>query len=87
MHLGSKTLYLFDSTTKLCWIIRVSAHDTKTAYRMEMDLLNPLIVRMMGANINRRTVENVQNAGLILERVDDVGMGGIVKLIVARGTN
>jgi ubiquinone/menaquinone biosynthesis C-methylase UbiE len=27
------------------------------------DLLNPLVVRMMGANINRRTIENVQKAG------------------------
>ena len=49
-----------------------------------MDVLNPLIVRMMGANINRRTVESVQTAGLNIERVEDLGMGGIVKLIVAR---
>lgn len=49
-----------------------------------MDLLNPLVVRLMGANINRRTVENVQKSGLILERVEDMGMGGIFKLIEAR---
>ncbi|MBU4226379.1 MAG: methyltransferase domain-containing protein [Chloroflexi bacterium] len=49
-----------------------------------MDLLNPLVVRMMGANINRRTVENVQKAGLELEQVEDLGMGGVFKLIVAR---
>lgn len=49
-----------------------------------MDLLNPLVVRMMGANINRCTVENVQKAGLELEQVEDLGMGGIFKLIVAR---
>lgn len=49
-----------------------------------MDLLNPLVVGIMGANINRRTVENVQKAGLELERVEDLGMGGILKLIVAR---
>lgn len=48
-----------------------------------MDWINPLIVRMMGANINRRTVENVQNAGLILDQVDDLGAGGIFKLITA----
>lgn len=48
-----------------------------------MDLLNPMVVRMMGANINRRTVENVQRSGLCLERVEDVGLGGIFKLIVA----
>jgi ubiquinone/menaquinone biosynthesis C-methylase UbiE len=49
-----------------------------------MDLLNPVVVRVMGANINRRTVENVQKSGLILGRVDNMGMGGIFKLIEAR---
>jgi phosphatidylethanolamine/phosphatidyl-N-methylethanolamine N-methyltransferase len=49
-----------------------------------MDVLNPVVVRIMGANINRRTVENVQRSGLQLERVEDVGLGGIFKLIVAR---
>ena len=49
-----------------------------------MDFLNPLIVRMMGANINRRTVENMRNAGLEIEQVEDLGAGGIFKLIVAR---
>lgn len=49
-----------------------------------MDVLNPLVVRVMGANINRRTVENVLRAGLIVEKVEDLRMGGIVKLIVAR---
>jgi ubiquinone/menaquinone biosynthesis C-methylase UbiE len=27
------------------------------------DILNPLVVRMMGANINRRTIENIKDAG------------------------
>lgn len=49
-----------------------------------MDGLNPLVVRMMGANINRRTLENVQRSGLHLVRVEDVGLGGIFKLILAR---
>ena len=48
-----------------------------------MDNLNPLIVRMMGANINRRTVENVRKAGLQIEKVENLGMGDIFKLIVA----
>ena len=48
-----------------------------------MDFLNPLIVRMMGANINRRTVDNVRLAGLEIDQVEDLGMGGIFKLIVA----
>ncbi len=49
-----------------------------------MDMLNPLVVRMMGANINRRTMENIQKAGWSIEQAEDLGMGGIVKLIVAR---
>jgi ubiquinone/menaquinone biosynthesis C-methylase UbiE len=45
-----------------------------------MDILNPLVVRMMGANINRRTVENVHRAGLQIDNVEDLGMGDIIKL-------
>ena len=40
-----------------------------------MDFVNPLVVRLMGANINRRTVENVRAAGWRIERVEDLGMG------------
>ncbi|MEM4302206.1 MAG: methyltransferase domain-containing protein, partial [Candidatus Caldarchaeum sp.] len=47
------------------------------------DLLNPLVVRLMGANINRRTVENVRRAGLEIERLENLAPSGIVKLIVA----
>ncbi len=49
-----------------------------------MDFLNPLIVRMMGANVNRQTVENIRKAGLEIEQVEDLGAGGIFKLIAAR---
>ncbi len=49
-----------------------------------MDILNPALVRVTGANINRRTVENVRRSGLLIERVEDLGMGDIFKLIVAR---
>jgi ubiquinone/menaquinone biosynthesis C-methylase UbiE len=49
-----------------------------------MDWLDPLVVRLMGPHINRRTVENVRRAGLKIERVEDMDAGGIVKLIVAR---
>ena len=48
-----------------------------------MNLANPFVVRMIGANINRQTVENVTRSGLILEQVTDVG-AGIFKLIEAR---
>jgi ubiquinone/menaquinone biosynthesis C-methylase UbiE len=49
-----------------------------------MDLLNPLVVRITGANINRQTVDNVRRAGLIIEQVEDLAPMGLVKLIVAR---
>ncbi len=47
-----------------------------------MDLLNPLIVRMMGANINRQTVENIEIAGLKIISVMDL-QGKLVRLIQA----
>lgn len=49
-----------------------------------MDLLNPIIVRIVGANVNRNTVENVRRSGLEIERIDNLGMGGLIKLIIAR---
>ena len=48
-----------------------------------MDALNPIVVRITGANINRRTVENVREASLIVDYVEALGMGDIFKLIVA----
>lgn len=45
-----------------------------------MDLVNPLIVPLMGANINRRTIDNIKCAGLNLVSVENV-RGDIVKLI------
>lgn len=47
------------------------------------DLLNPLVVGLYGANINRCTIDNVVRAGLTIERVEDL-WDGVVKLIVAR---
>jgi ubiquinone/menaquinone biosynthesis C-methylase UbiE len=49
-----------------------------------MDAINPLIVRMMGANINRRTLDNIHKAGLKIETVQDLAMGGMFKMIVAQ---
>ena len=48
-----------------------------------MNLVNPVVVRTMGPNINRKTVENVVNSGLKVERVTDLAFG-IFKLIEAR---
>ena len=47
-----------------------------------MDLMNPVVVRMQGVNINRRTVDNVRAAGLRVVQVKDL-WPDIVKLVVA----
>jgi len=49
-----------------------------------MDRLNPLVVRLVGASLNRRTVENARMAGLALESVEDLAANGPVKPIRAR---
>lgn len=46
-----------------------------------MDLLNPLTVRISGANINRRTMENIQQAGFIVEEKTEM-MGTIMRMLV-----
>ena len=48
-----------------------------------MDGLNPVVLRLMGANINRRTCENVEKAGLTISRMENLGFMGIVKMMVA----
>ena len=48
-----------------------------------MDRLNPVVVRVMGANINRDTVGNVRRAGIDVDEVESRGFG-IIKLIRAR---
>jgi hypothetical protein len=49
-----------------------------------MDMLNPLVQELMGPNINRRTVENVGKSGLKIEKVENIGVADIFKLIKAR---
>jgi ubiquinone/menaquinone biosynthesis C-methylase UbiE len=48
-----------------------------------MDVLNPLVLRVMGSNINRQTVENVRRAGLKILEVENL-KGELVKLIHAQ---
>lgn len=48
-----------------------------------MDLLDPLVQRLVGPHINRRTEENVRKAGLAVEQVQELAVGGLVKRIVA----
>lgn len=47
-----------------------------------MDLLNPLSVWLLGDNINRRTVENIQKVGLVIEKITNLAMGGIFQQIL-----
>jgi phosphatidylethanolamine/phosphatidyl-N-methylethanolamine N-methyltransferase len=49
-----------------------------------MDVLDPLVVRVMGAHIARQTVNNVERAGLDIASVTSLAPGDLVKLIVAR---
>jgi ubiquinone/menaquinone biosynthesis C-methylase UbiE len=46
------------------------------------DLFNPIIVRMMGANINRRTINNIKQAGWQI-KTEECLSSDIVKLIEA----
>lgn len=48
-----------------------------------MDLFNPLTVRLWGANINRRTLDNIHQAGLIIEQNVDLA-GTIMRKLVIR---
>ena len=48
-----------------------------------MNLASPLVVRLIGANINRQTVANVTKSNLEVEQVNDLG-AGVFKLIEAR---
>ncbi len=48
-----------------------------------MNLVSPLVSGTMGPHINRRTVDNVDRSGLVVEQVTDLAFG-IFKLIEAR---
>jgi len=49
-----------------------------------MDWLDPVVVRVLGAHISRRTVDNVRAAGPEIETLEDLAPLGMVRLIVAR---
>jgi len=48
-----------------------------------MNIYNPLVVRIVGANINRRTADNVDKSGLKIESITNLA-AGIFLLIEAR---
>ena len=47
------------------------------------DVLNPFVVRMMGANINRRTIDNIRAAGWNIQTEQNLS-SDVVRLIEAR---
>jgi phosphatidylethanolamine/phosphatidyl-N-methylethanolamine N-methyltransferase len=68
---------------KILLLEHVRIDDPEIAGKV-MDVLDPLVARLMGPHINRRTVENVRRAGLEVERVEILAPPKLVKLIVAR---
>lgn len=48
-----------------------------------LHLLNPLIVRMTGANINRRTMDNLRTAGFSIQQMRCIALSDVFRLIVA----
>ncbi len=53
------------------------------ALGMLFDLIDPLVSRIMGPHINRRTLESMRAAGLVIEHEENVHSNW-VKLVVAR---
>lgn len=51
-----------------------------------MDLMNPISVGLMGVNINRRTIENIEAAGLEIVEIDNV-IGTLLRFIHAKAGN
>ncbi len=56
---------------------------SKSVLAKFMNLLNPIIVRLLGANINRNTVKNVKACAFSTVQVDE-RCGDIIKLIKAQ---
>ncbi len=48
------------------------------------DLLSPIVVRLVGANLNRRTVDNVHQAGIQVMQIEELAMAGMYKFISAQ---
>jgi phosphatidylethanolamine/phosphatidyl-N-methylethanolamine N-methyltransferase len=51
-----------------------------------MDAFDPVVLRLIGPHINRRTAENAEEAGFEVEAVEELTAGALVKLIFARST-
>ncbi len=48
------------------------------------DIFNPMTVRLLGVNINRKTTENVKESGLEINWVNNLTRANVVKLISAK---
>jgi ubiquinone/menaquinone biosynthesis C-methylase UbiE len=48
------------------------------------DLLTPIFVWRTGANLNRRTLDNIRTAGLQIAAVENLAMAGMFRLIAAQ---
>lgn len=46
-------------------------------------IMDPFSLHFIGPNINRRTVENVGKAGLLIEKIEHLGFMQMVKMIIA----
>ena len=56
---------------------------SNTVIAKVMNFINPAIVALVGANINRKTVKNIKSCGFASVRIDERS-GDIIKLIEAR---
>lgn len=48
-----------------------------------LDMVNPLTVRIMGANVNRKSIENIKKAGLKVEQESYLMTSIIRKLVLS----
>ena len=54
----------------------------KKALGLIMDVFNPLAVGLWGANINRRTVENIKKAGFADLEIINLTMDIVKKIVI-----
>lgn len=64
------------STGKIVMLEHMRSEDKWLGFAM--DIMNPLVVRLWGANINRRTLDNIHKAGLTVEE-NEMLMGSILR--------
>jgi SAM-dependent methyltransferase len=66
-----------------CLAFPDNCFDTVFVLGIFFDVLNPFVVRMMGANINRKTVDNIKTAGWHIQGEQNLS-SDVVRLIEAR---